>query len=95
MGNVMTSGAHGRTSCSALMFFHRSESLRRQTEMVEAVAADSEKANERLSHVLKIEDQALIHAKSPGVHNRESCRKDLFHASVPEIAIHVWRNGLA
>lgn len=41
-----------------------------------------------------MKDQTLIFTKSPGVCNRDSRRRNIFHASVLETPIHFWRAGL-
>lgn len=64
MSSVTASGAHGRMFCSDLVFLHWNKIFRRQTEMVEDVKVSSENSKERLSHVLAIEDHALIYARS-------------------------------
>lgn len=50
--------------------------------MVEGVEADPGGSEERLSHVFKIQDQALVCTKTPRVYDRDSRRRDLFHSSV-------------
>lgn len=93
MGHIMAPGAH-RHIFSDLMFFLWKRSLRRPEQMVRDVEADPKGSKDRLSHVFVIEYQAFIYTKSPWVYSSDLSRTELFHASVSDAAIRLWRRRL-
>lgn len=90
----MASATHGHTFCTHLLFFKKRERLRAGMETVENVNADLEEAKEKTSRVFDVENQTLTYNRSREVCNRSSRRKDLFHASLSEKAVHYWKKVL-
>lgn len=88
MSIVVAPEAHGHDFCSSLMFFHSNESVSASIEMVQVEKTDPKEAKEKSSQVFEVGDQNLIYTKSPWVYSRDQRRKDVFHASALERALH-------
>lgn len=56
--------------------------------MVEDVGTDVKEARKRAPYEFEVGDKALIYRSSSKVNSRDPRRRDLFHVSVSEIAIH-------
>lgn len=63
--------------------------------MVEDVKADPERAYERTLHMFEAVEKVLTYTRSPKVYDRNSRRRNEFHASASKQAIHFWRISLA
>lgn len=73
------------------MFYRWNRNLRAGKKKAEFVQVDLKGRGTEVREMTKVESQALSTIKHFGVYNRDPRGRDVFHASVSAMEIHVWK----
>lgn len=93
MDSSMASEVHKHIQCSGVNFRYSTRSLFAAMEKEEDEKEDLEVAAESASEMFEMEDKEILCIKNPILLTRGARLRDLFHPSVSEMGIQLWREG--